>query len=79
MQYEESDQKCGLRGAGSYITIMCLVTVFSDSSWQNIQFIPFHNPPIHLISPLLTYFYSINSKLPLKEENFRQWNATNDL
>jgi hypothetical protein len=46
------------------------------SSWQNIQFLPFHNTPIHLISPLLTYFYSLNSKLPLKEENFRQWNTS---
>jgi hypothetical protein len=26
-------------------------TALSDSSWQNIKFLPFHNPPIHLTSP----------------------------
>jgi hypothetical protein len=42
------------------------------SVWQNIRFLPFHNPPIHLSSRLPTFFYSLNSKLPLKEEDFRQ-------
>jgi hypothetical protein len=47
MQYEESDLKCGLREAGSSIMIMRLLTQHCqlDNSWQNIQFLPFHNPP----------------------------------
>jgi hypothetical protein len=36
------------------------------------QFLPSHNPHIHLTSPIPTSSYSLNSKLPLKEEDFRQ-------
>jgi hypothetical protein len=59
--------------AGSSITIMCLLMQHCqlDNFWQNIQFLPFHNPPIHLTSLLSTSFYSLNSKLPLKED-FKQ-------
>jgi hypothetical protein len=78
MCYEESDLKCGLRKAGSSIMTMRLFTQCCqlDNSWQNTQFLSLHNPPIHLISPLLTFFYSLNSKLPLKEEDMRQWKAS---
>jgi hypothetical protein len=54
MRYEESDLKCGLQEAGSSITIMHLLTQHrqSDNSWQNNQFLPFHNPPYsHDLSP----------------------------
>jgi hypothetical protein len=59
-------------------------TVLSDSSRQNIQFLPFHNPPIHLTSPVPTIFYSLNWKLLLKEEDVKTvedivTNSTNDL
>jgi hypothetical protein len=47
-----------------------------DSSWQNIQFSPFHNPPVHLTSPLPTFLYSLNSKLSLNKEDFRQWKTS---
>jgi hypothetical protein len=59
--------------AGSSITIMRLLTQHCqlDNYWGNIQFLPFHNPLIHLTSPLQTSFYSLNSKLPLQED-FRQ-------
>jgi hypothetical protein len=62
-----------LQEAGSDITIMHLLTQRSqlDNSWQNIQFLPFHNPTIHLTSPLPTSFCSLNPKLPLKED-FKQ-------
>jgi hypothetical protein len=55
--------------AGSSLTIMRLLTQHCqlDNSWQNIQFLPFHNPLIHLTSPLLTSFYSVNSKLLLRK------------
>jgi hypothetical protein len=33
-------------------------------------------PPIHLTSPLPTFCYSLNLKLPLMEENFRQWKTS---
>jgi hypothetical protein len=54
MWYKESDLKCELQEAGSSNTIMCLLTQWCqlDDSWQNIQFLTFHNPPIHLTSPL---------------------------
>jgi hypothetical protein len=47
MQYEESNLKCGLREAGSSITIMHLPIHHCqlDNSWQNIQSLPFHNHP----------------------------------
>jgi hypothetical protein len=35
-----------------------------DNSRHDIQFLPFYNPPIHLISPLLTFFYSISPNYP---------------
>jgi hypothetical protein len=85
MWCEESELKCGLLEAGFSIMIMCLLTECFQlaNSWQNIQFLPFHNPPIYLNSTLSTFFYSINSKLPLKEEEFRTVEdinkATNDL
>jgi hypothetical protein len=59
MWYEESDLNCGLWEACSSITILHLLTQHCqlDSSWQNIQFVPFRTPPIHLISPLLNFLF----------------------
>jgi hypothetical protein len=34
--------------------------------------LPLYNPFIHLTSYLPTFYYSLHSKLPLKEEDFRQ-------
>jgi hypothetical protein len=34
------------------------------------------HPLIYLTSLLPTFFYSLNSKLPLKEEDFRQWKTS---
>jgi hypothetical protein len=53
MQYKESNLKFGLREAGFSITIMHLFTQYCqlDNIWQNIQYLPFQNTPIHLISP----------------------------
>jgi hypothetical protein len=48
----------------------------SENSWWNIQFLPFHSPTFHLTYPLLTFFYSLNSNLPLREEDFRQWKTS---
>jgi hypothetical protein len=78
MRYKESNMKCGLLEAGSFVTIMHLLTQHCqlENSWQNIQFLPFDNRPIHLTSPLPTFFYSLNSKLPLMEEDFRQWKTS---
>jgi hypothetical protein len=78
--YVESYLKCGLSEASSFIMIMRLLTQCSQlvNSWQNIQLLPFHNPPIHLSSPLPTFFYSVNSKLPLKEEDSRQWKTCDE-
>jgi hypothetical protein len=76
MQCEESDLKCGLQEAGSSITILHLLPhhCLLDISWKNIQFLPFHCPPIHLTYPS-DFLYSLNSKLPLKED-FRQWKTS---
>lgn len=73
IQYEKSHLKCGLQEAATSITIMSLLTQCCqlDNSSQNFQLLPFHKPPIHLTSPLSTFSYFLNSKLPLKED-FRQ-------
>jgi hypothetical protein len=78
MQYKESNLKCGVRETGSSIIIMRLLTEHCqlENSRQIIQFLPFQNPPIHLTSTLLTFFYSLNSKTLLKEEDFRQWKTS---
>jgi hypothetical protein len=57
--YEESHLKCGLQESRSSITIMNLLTQCSqlNNSSQNIRFIPFHNPSIHLTSPCSTFFF----------------------
>jgi hypothetical protein len=54
----------------------------SDSSWQNIEFLPFHNPFIHLISPLPTFLFpklnvTLNGRRFQTAEDIT--NATNDL
>jgi hypothetical protein len=77
LRYEERDLKCGLREAGSSITIMRLLTQRCqlDNSWQNIQFLPFHNPPY---SPDLSppdFFLLPKPKITLKED-FRQWKTS---
>jgi hypothetical protein len=72
MWYKESHLKCGLQEADSSSTQHCLL----DTSWQNIQVLHFHNPLVHLTFPLLTFFNFLNSKLPLKEEDFRQWETS---
>jgi hypothetical protein len=53
MWYEESGLICGLWEAGSFIMIEHLLTqhCYLDNSWQNIQSLLFHNPPIHLTTP----------------------------
>lgn len=68
MRCEESNLKCGLWEAGPCITIMCLFTQHCqlDSSSKNIKFLPFHILSIDLTSPLQTFFYSLNSILPLR-------------
>jgi hypothetical protein len=33
-------------------------------------------PFIHLSSPLPTFLYSLNSKLPFREEDFKQWKTS---
>jgi hypothetical protein len=65
---------------GSSITIMHLLTQHCqlDNSWQNINFLPFHNPSLHLTSPLPTFSYSLNSKLLLRED-FRQWKTSSPM
>jgi hypothetical protein len=75
MWYKESDLKCGLWEAGCSVTIMHLVTQCCQlhNSWQNIHFLPVHNAPIHLTSDLLTFFYTLYSNLPSKEEDFGWW------
>jgi hypothetical protein len=64
------------REAGASTTIMHLLTRYCqlDNSCQNIQFPLFHNPRTYL-TPHPTFFYSLNSKLPLKED-FRQWTTS---
>jgi hypothetical protein len=57
-------------------------TALSVSSWQNIQLRPFHNPPIHLSSPLLTFLFP-KLKITPKGRRFQTvedfiTNATND-
>jgi hypothetical protein len=48
-------------------------TALSSSQFLAKHAIPtIPHPPIHLTSPLPTFFYSLNSKLPLKEEGCRQ-------
>jgi hypothetical protein len=77
MWEEECDLKCELQEAESSIMIICLLTQHwqLDNPWQNIQFLSFHNTPIKLTSPLPTFFYSLNSKLPSKED-FRPWKTS---
>jgi hypothetical protein len=41
-----------------------------ENFWQNIQFLPFHNPPIHLSSPLLAFFLYPKLIITHKERQF---------
>jgi hypothetical protein len=55
-----------------------------ENSLQIIQFLPFHNPPSHLTSTVLTFFYSLNSKNTRKGRRFQTveniiTNVANDL
>jgi hypothetical protein len=86
MGYKESDLKCKLWEVGSFITIMHLLTQCCqlDNSWQNIQFLPFHNPSYspNLSSP--DFFKFPKLKITLKGSIFQTvkdiiTNATNDL
>jgi hypothetical protein len=54
MWYKICDLKCELPEAGFSIMKMRLLTqrYELDNSWQNIQFLDFDNPPIHLTSTL---------------------------
>jgi hypothetical protein len=86
MLYEESDLKFGLWEAGSSI-IMHLLTQHCqlDNSWEGIQFLFFHFPPIHLTSPLMTFFFLFPKlRLTLKGRRFQTvediiTNATKEL
>jgi hypothetical protein len=85
MWYEESIRKCGLWEDGSFIVIMCLLTWYCqlDTSWQNIQFLPFHNPPYSLDFSLPGFFLFPKLRITLKRRNFQTvediTNVTNDL
>jgi hypothetical protein len=72
--------KYGLQEAGSSIMIMHQFTWHCqlDNSWQNIQFLPFHNPPIYLISSFPTFLFP-KIKLPFQTVEDNITNATNDL
>jgi hypothetical protein len=85
VQYEENDLKCGLWESGSSIKRMRLLTEHCqlDNSWQNIQFIPSHNPPY---SPDLSpphFFLSAKLKITVKGRRVQTvgdvTNVTNDL
>jgi hypothetical protein len=77
IRYEESYLKCGLWEAGSSVTIMRLLTprCHLSKSWKTFNSYPSTTRSIHLTSTISICFYSLNSKLPLKWKDFRQWKS----